>query len=220
MNTSATNIQDPEWRELPGWGCQSLKAPSPFACTFWLSKKAFDADLHRHLDDYTCVLGNALVLPYLTVDFRKEDEQLEETRRRAACTGMRALFNRHYLYLKTHKGIPAAAGKRDYAFCCHFMVIFDEVKYEGWEITAEKDGVWTHESCTMKRIFRSWLREASSIKELYEWICKIHRWGATKYGPACMEEIRASLTSLRLKQTSNDEMIAEEDQQGEPSSAS
>ncbi|KAF7505653.1 hypothetical protein GJ744_000588 [Endocarpon pusillum] len=189
MNTSATNIEHAEWREPPNWRYQSSKAPSPFACTFWLSTSAFPKDLRKCLDYYTCVLGGAMILPYLTVDFREEHEQIDETRQRAACIGVQTLFNRRHLYMRTHKGIPAAAGKQDYPFCCHFMIIFDKDWCEGWEITADKDGIWTDESCTMKRIFLSTLYTAEGVEDLYTWICEIHCWGATKYGPACMEEI-------------------------------
>ena len=211
---SATNIEHAEWREPPNWRYQSSKALSPFACTFWLSIPAFAEDLCICLDHYTCVLGGTMILPYLTVKFRKEHEQIDETRHRAACMSIPALFNRRHLYMRTHKGIPAAAGKRDYPFCCHFMIIFDNARYEGWEITADKDGKWTDESCTMKRIFLSTLYTAGSVKDLYTWICEIHCWGATKYGPACMEEIRTFLMASSLKQTSKGELIAEENQQG------
>ncbi|ERF68015.1 hypothetical protein EPUS_06405 [Endocarpon pusillum Z07020] len=214
MNASATNIEHAEWREPPNWRYQSSKAPSPFACTFWLSISAFAKDLRKCLDHCTCVLGGAMVLPYLTVDFREEHERIDETRQRAACIAVHTLFNRCHLYMRTHKGIPAAAGKRDYPFCSHFMIIFDNARYEGWEIAADTDGEWTDETCMMKRIFLSTLYTAESVEDLYTWICEIHCWGATKYGPACMEEIRTFLMPSSLKQTSKGELIAEENQQG------
>lgn len=60
-------------------------------------------------------------------------------------------------------------------------------------MTADKDDGWTGKGCTMRRILKSSLGEAESVKDRYEWIHEIHHWGATKYGPTCIEEIRSCL---------------------------
>ena len=214
MNTSATNIEHDEWREPPNLTCQSTKASSAFACTFWLSTQAYNEDLQECLNVYTCVLAGELVLPYLTVDFRKEQEQMEETRRRAAYIGTQALFNRHRLHMMTQKEIPTDSRTRDYSLSCHFMIIFDKAIYEVWEITADKDDEWIDKGCTMKRILRSTLYAAASVKHLYTWVCEIHYWAATKYGPACVEEIRTWSKEDQAKEDQAGALTMEEDQQG------
>jgi hypothetical protein len=63
VKTSDTAIMHDEWQEPPDTECRSTKPPPPLACTFWLSNKAFDANIRKYLGHYTCELGGKLVFP-------------------------------------------------------------------------------------------------------------------------------------------------------------
>jgi len=145
LNTSSTCHLHDEWQEPPEiTGSRTTKPySSPFACTFWLTKRIFDHPVRKYLDDYTYELGRKLVFPYLTVDFRHPDEQLHEARDRAARHGTQALLNRHRLFRKTRAlAGKAAAGARDDALlrCCHFVIVFDAACSERWQISVADDG--------------------------------------------------------------------------------
>lgn len=200
VNTSAITIEHDEWQNTPEPRPQSTTAPSTLACTFWLSMQFCDQDSRKYLRGSTCVLGGKLVFPYLTVDFRKDQEHIDDARRRAACNGAQVLFNRHRLYAKTREMTQGAKRVQDNAIHRHFMIVFDDTDYEGWQITADKDNGWSGKGCTMRRIFYSTLLDAESVKDLYGWIHEIHCWAATQYGPACIEEIRTCLQGMNSKQ--------------------
>jgi hypothetical protein len=193
VNTSATIIKHKEWLAPPGRRTQCERLPQSLASTYWLSGKASDRGLSMYLDKYTCVLGGNFMFPYLTVDFRNGGEEMEETRRRGACNGSQALFNRYRLYAKAREVSETPAKARDDSLHCHFMIVFDGREYEGWRITLDKDEGWSEKGCTMRMIFESTLRRAECVRGLYEWIYQIHRWAESKYGPACIEEIRTCL---------------------------
>jgi hypothetical protein len=171
---------------------QPSSSYSPFACTFWLCLRVFDPPIRKFLNSYTYDLGGRVVFPYLTVDFRHKDEQLYETRYRAARLGTQALLSRHRVFLETRDLVgAAAAGARDDAIHRHFVIIFDAASYEGWQITVDDgEGKWMgNNGCAMSRIFDASLLKAECVKDLYEWMREIHCWGVGKYGPGCGEEI-------------------------------
>ena len=199
VNISATKIEADEWQAPPGLKSQCIESFPRFACAFGLSKQACDEDIRQYLDHFTYILGSKMIFPYLTVDFRKNQEQMQNTIQRAACYGAQSLFNRHRLYMRTQERLEKAAKARDNALHSHFMIVFDKAKFEGWEITAEYDDGCKGKGYTMKRIFHSQLREAQSVRFLCEWIEEIHYWGATRYGPACIEDIRTCLTASPRK---------------------
>ncbi|KAF7503346.1 hypothetical protein GJ744_003952 [Endocarpon pusillum] len=173
----------------------------PFSCTFWLALEALEQDVREYLTDYTCVIGDNLFFPYLTIDFRNDDERLQGARRRVACNAKQALCNRHCLYMETSKECPEAAGALKNALRCHFIIIFDDRNCECWQISPDHDNEWTRKGCTMKRIFSASLLGSPGLRKLHEWINEIHRWATTKYGPACGKEIRTHLQGRNAKET-------------------
>lgn len=201
IHNFGVNIQHNQWKTPPDSLSEHIPVPQPFSCTFWLTLQALPQDIRRYLTDYTCVLGGNLVFPYLTVDFRNDEEELPETRRRAACNAKQALYNRCCLYMETLKEHFEAAGALNKALHCHFIIIFDDMDCEGWHITPDQDKKWTGKGCTMKRVFSASLLGPDDLEKLHEWVNEIHHWAATKYGPACAGEIR---TCLRAENATND----------------
>lgn len=193
VNTSATTIEHSEWLSIPGPESQYMGDLHPFACTFWLPAGAYGPGLEEYLSYFTCCLGDTMIFPYLTVDFRGEEEQIGETRLRAAYSGTQALFNRFRLHKKAWGKAQPDTEAGDSMVLCHFIILFDKKNCEGWQITVDKHDEWTGKGCTMRRIFYSSLRSAKSIQILDEWIHEIHHWAATRYGPAGIEEIRTCL---------------------------
>ena len=199
LNICATKIKANKWQAPPGLKSQCIESFPPFACVFGLPKQACDGYTRLYLVNFTYVLGGKMMFPYLTVDFRKDQEEMQNTIQRAACNGAQSLFNRHCLYMRTRGRLEEAAKARDNALHSHFMIVFDNAKFEGWKITADHDDGWKGKGCTMKQIFCSELLEAQDVKFLYEWIQEIHYWGATRYGPACIEDIRTCLMASSRK---------------------
>ena len=194
MNISATKIEADEWQAPPGLQPLCIESFPPFACTFGLPEQARDEDIRKYAANFMCLIGGKMMFPYLTVDFRKNQEQLRTTIQRAAHNGTQSLYNRHRLYLRARERLGEAAKARDNnAFHSHFMIVFDKAKYEGWQIIADHDDRWEGKGCTMERVFSSDLLEAEKVRDLHRWIRCIHNWGAMTYGPACVKDIRTYL---------------------------
>lgn len=205
VHNFGVDIQHTHWETPPESLSKYTTLAQPFSCNFWLTVQALNQDVRAHLKNYTCVLGGRLVLPYLTVDFRSDLEKFHEARRRAACNANQALYNRWSLYMKTRNGCSGAARTLNKALHCHFMIIFDDRDAECWQLTPDQDKEWTGKGCTMKQISSASLLVPDDLKELHEWINEIHYWAATKYGPACAEEIR---TRLQVGNATNDSTAA------------
>ena len=199
MNISATKTEAGKWQAPPDFLSQRKESFPPFACAFGLSEQACGEEIREYLYDFMFVLGGRMMFPYLTIDFRKDQEHMQDTIQRAACHGTQSLYNRHRLYLMARERLGEAVKARDNTLHSHFMIVFDSAKYEGWQITADHDDKWEGKGCTMKRLFGSELLKAVSVRSCDEWIRHIHYWGATEYRSACIEDIRTYLMASRQK---------------------
>jgi hypothetical protein len=130
MGVSAIDIKDERWLPPPHPESGCTTTPSPFGCTFWLRSLPLGQEVARGFDFYTFVLGGHLVFPYLTVEFRNDQEEMEGTELRAAYSDTQSLFNRYRLYIQAFKKTLITSTTKD-APHCHFVIIFNKEKYKG-----------------------------------------------------------------------------------------
>lgn len=168
-------------------------------CSYWLSIRGFNRDYSHQVQTVTYVKHKA-ICPYLTVEFKRDNESEDVAIAQVAAAGAIALFNRFRLY---HS---AVASKNDQWVLVpvhdlrHYAITFVGSRYVVWVLRVRVDSSAEWDGCTMERLVTADCSENSvSVRELAHWINEIHRWTLTAHGPECKNEIKAVLRGAGVR---------------------
>lgn len=164
-------------------------------CAYWVSTRGFN-DAYVHNIKGACYVHQGWVLaPYLSVEFKRDDDTIDVARVQAVVAGSMALYNRFQLCLSANEGATADS----IAHLSHYTIVFTGSNYTVWKLRpnfvaeAQVDGSLEWNGCSMNLIDQGDCTRSYDVHRLVEWINEIHRWGLATHAPACERDVKQVL---------------------------
>ncbi|KAI1125632.1 hypothetical protein F5Y10DRAFT_267949 [Nemania abortiva] len=158
-------------------------------CAYYLSLQAFQPDFRPKIRKHVSVLQQRAFCPYLTIEFKKDEESLDTTRYRVAVSSAISLYNRYLLKLKslTLRTPGASWSEDDQSNMRHYGITFTESNWNLWCTVPKTFAEWT--GCNMSSIHSADCRTLVGIQQLVEYLNDIHYWGLRVHGRSCKMDI-------------------------------
>lgn len=163
-------------------------------CSYWLSLRGFNPSYRVQVRNATYVIKRWITCPYFTVEFKRDGESQSVAIAQVAAAGSLALYNRYQLRKDALTACKRDWNSDDIAPLRHYAITFVGPEFDIWILQVAPvgaDGCWT--GCTMKKLYGSECTDTHGANDLLSWTNEIHRWGLSKHGPSCEQDIKTVL---------------------------
>ncbi|TKA23907.1 hypothetical protein B0A54_17830 [Friedmanniomyces endolithicus] len=161
-------------------------------CAYWISTRGFNDDYAFNVKGACFVYEGWILWPYLTIEFKRYNEDLLAAQTQAVTAGAMALYNRYKLYTRANPGVTGDdTGLSNLA---HYAITFTGPSYIVWKLSpndARGPNGWN--GCCMRNVSDGNCTREADIKRLVEWVNEIHRWGLTAHAHACQMDVKRVL---------------------------
>ncbi|KAH9840404.1 hypothetical protein Tdes44962_MAKER07950 [Teratosphaeria destructans] len=178
--------------------------------TYCIQKRSFNPDYMPFIES-TVHMGRhgSVTCPYLTIEFKRSDEDDVQAQRQALAAGSMALYNRYCLHARARnenrEQASSLAHIRHYAMtaCGHMMTVYviQPVERREDELHAG-DAVDSWGGCNMELLMALNMRQEAAVKFTIEWVNAIHFWGLTSHLRSCENDIKILLQQIMEVDTS------------------
>ncbi|KAL9116464.1 MAG: hypothetical protein Q9187_007011, partial [Circinaria calcarea] len=164
-------------------------------CSYWLSLRAFNPRYRGgHLRNAAYVVNNRITCPYFTVEFKRDGDGQSVAINQVAAAGSLALYNRYRLRNDALKASKRDCNSDHTGPLRHYALTFVGPLFDVWMLQVAPvgaDGCWT--GCTMRRLYGADCTDEYGVRDLVDWVNEIHRWGLSRHGPSCEQDIKTVL---------------------------
>ncbi|KAI1430983.1 hypothetical protein GGR50DRAFT_698467 [Xylaria sp. CBS 124048] len=151
-------------------------------CAYYISLQAFPTTYRDKVDKFVSVVQKRAFAPYLTIEFKKENETAATTRNHLAAASAMALYNRWRLksaalhHLLKNKGTWPEEQKLQMR---HYGITLVGPTWQLWYTTPKTYHKWT--GCTMSHIIDGQCTDLDGVIRLLDSINDVHYWGLTEH---------------------------------------
>ncbi|KAI0966310.1 hypothetical protein F4678DRAFT_298604 [Xylaria arbuscula] len=193
-------------------------------CAYYVALEAFPGSVRSELTAYLSVVEERACAPYLTIEFKKNDETIETAENQVATASALALYNRWRLKdmalrakttrredttrkQKQNPGGPDNADQQlqegkggsywsevDKRQIRHYGFTFLRSQWTSWKIEPKEYDKWT--GCTMTAAKRGNCRRLDDIQHLQSILNDIHGWGMLVHAEACQADIATIISAV------------------------
>ncbi len=162
-------------------------------CTYWLALHAFSSEYVSQVRDITAVPQKRMTCPYLTIEFKRDDTNMNKAVDQVATFGAVALYNRYLLRAKSISDMGQGWTHEQTCQLRHYALTATGSSYVFWCIrpTLLKNREWN--GCNMEKIFGDDFETKTGVKNFVRWINEIHRWALTVYIESCEMDVKRIL---------------------------
>ncbi|KAI1272450.1 hypothetical protein F5Y07DRAFT_302183 [Xylaria sp. FL0933] len=160
-------------------------------CTYHVSVQAFQPGFRALVEEHTSVVQQRAFCPYLTVEFKKDEQDLNTAYYRVAVASAISLYNRFRL-----KSVMLGASRdkdswseEDKSQMRHYGITFTESSWKLWCTRPKTFPEWT--GCVMSSIHTGNCCSLAGTQKLVDIINDIHYWGLEVHGKSCKADITA-----------------------------
>ncbi|KAI0857172.1 hypothetical protein F4860DRAFT_528281 [Xylaria cubensis] len=160
-------------------------------CAYYVSLEAFDVSYRVAVSNLYPTIYNRGVCSYLSIKFRKNDQELPTAKNQVAIASAVALYNRwctkrEMLKLENKHSDWSTEDKDELR---HYCVILAGSTWSIWCTTPKTYENWS--GCTMSQISVGDCCEALNLGLFFSILNDIHLWGLTTHGKSCVADINA-----------------------------
>ena len=165
-------------------------------CSYWLSLAGFNSKYRGELVNAVYVHKNAITCPYFTIEFKKQNQSVEQARVQAAASASVALYNRFLLKMEALRITETPWEDSDMGQMRHYVFTFVGSQATIWILEAnldedKDDDPWN--GCNMSVLWLGNCTSESVVRLLETWINEIHRWGLSQHAAGCMQDVKIIL---------------------------
>lgn len=173
-------------------------------CSYWISLSGFNSNYHGDIRRWLHVLYKRMTCPYLTVEFKKDDENVNQAQRQASAPAAVAVYNRYRLkQVAIQTDDSRAWTEEDRELMRHYVLTFTGENFDVWIMRAEPqpngDTAW--DGCRMVRLCKSACDSIDGVRKLAFWLNEIHRWGLGAHAAGIEEDIKKILNFRDVQTT-------------------
>ncbi|KAK5110951.1 hypothetical protein LTR62_005489 [Meristemomyces frigidus] len=161
-------------------------------CAYWISTRGFNEEYVHNIGGACFVYQDWVLCPYLTIEFKRDSDDISAAQIQAVTAGVIALYNRYQLHSRAN---PEVADEEIAATSLvHYTITFTGPCYTIFKIRpndVDEPNVWN--GCCMGFLDGGDCTHASHVIRLMDWINEIHRWGLTVHARACEMDVKRLL---------------------------
>ncbi|KAJ2975219.1 hypothetical protein NUW58_g8419 [Xylaria curta] len=176
-------------------------------CAYHVSLQAFDASFRTDVQQHVSVVQKRAFCPYLTVEFKKDEDSLATARHQVAVASAIALYNRYRLKRIAIQMSGDEWSEEHRNQMRHYGITFAGSSWNLWCTVPKTFPDWT--GCNMFTIHSGDCCILADVQKLVSTINDIHYWGLQIHGKSCKADIYAKIRS-DLDADTNDISILED----------
>ncbi|KAK3114581.1 hypothetical protein LTR53_006955 [Teratosphaeriaceae sp. CCFEE 6253] len=161
-------------------------------CAYWISTRGFNEEYVHNIKGACFVYQDWVLCPYLTIEFKRDSEDIAAAQSQAVTAGAVALYNRFELRCRADfEAVDEATALPDLA---HYAITFTGPRYTVWRLTPnplEEASAWN--GCCMVFLDHGDCTHTFDVTRLVEWINEIHGWGLSTHAQACEMDVKRVL---------------------------
>ncbi|KAI0486007.1 hypothetical protein F4859DRAFT_351288 [Xylaria cf. heliscus] len=162
-------------------------------CTYHVSLQAFQPGFRSNVRRHVSVVQQRAFCPYLTIQFKKDEENLDTARYQVAVSSAMSLYNRYLLKSLALQASGDSWLEEDQSQMRHYGITFTGSDWNLWCTVPKTFAEWT--GCTMSSICSADCRTLAGIQQLVELLNDIHYWGLEVHGKSCKRDIHVKSQS-------------------------
>ncbi|KAF2967837.1 hypothetical protein GQX73_g5724 [Xylaria multiplex] len=162
-------------------------------CTYHVSLQAFQPGFRSKVRKHVSIIQQRAFCPYLTIEFKKDEENLDTARHQVAISSAISLYNRYLLKTATLQACGTSWSEDDQSQMRHYGITLTGSNWNLWCTVPKTFVTWT--GCTMSSIYSADCRTVAGIQQLIEFLNDIHYWGLEVHGKSCKRDIHAKTRS-------------------------
>ena len=177
-------------------------------CAYHVSLQAFQPGFRPSVRKHVSIVQKRAFCPYLTIEFKKDEETLATACHQVAVASAMALYNRYRL---KNCALQMSGGKwseGDMNQMRHYGITFTGSTWDLWCTVPKTFETWT--GCSMSTIYSGDCCILAGVQQLISIINDIHYWGLVVHGRSCKADIAAKIHSDPDADT-NDITLLEDD---------
>jgi hypothetical protein len=168
-------------------------------CAYWLSIQSFSKSHRGLVDKATFTVENRDATPYLTIEFKKSENTIEQATNQAIAASSLALFNRFRLKENRLSVSKKPWNRKHFDQIRHYMMTFTGPKAIIWLVKLKSTSAFNKDcsevawnGCEAVKLWKCDCRSAEDVGELVDYINAIHRW-VSIHGVYCRGDVKAVL---------------------------
>ena len=162
-------------------------------CCYWLSLQAFNPAYMTQVGNHTYVVKKRITLPYMTIEFKKDDSDDFVAENQVAAASSVAMYNRFRLKEKALRVSGMQWTSQKLHSIQHYCITMKGSTFAIWLGTPIVTENFRWDGCRLNRIFKGDLINAEGVRDLVDWVNEIHCWALTVYGPRAEHDIKVCI---------------------------
>jgi hypothetical protein len=162
-------------------------------CAYYVSLQVFQSGFRTNVRNHVAVVQKRAICPYLTVEFKKDEETLDTAQHQIAVASAMALYNRYRLKSCALQMSGKEWSEQDKDQMRHYGITFTGSTWKLWCTVPNTFPTWT--GCHMSVLYSGDCSILTSVQKLIPVINDIHYWGLEVHGRSCKEDIAAKVRS-------------------------
>ncbi|KAF2804512.1 uncharacterized protein BDZ99DRAFT_467519 [Mytilinidion resinicola] len=162
-------------------------------CAYHVSLQAFQSGFRPSVRKHVSIVQKRAFCPYLTIEFKRDEETLATARHQVAVASAMALYNRYRL---KDCALQMSGGnwlEQDMNQMRHYGITFTGSTWDLWCTVPKTFETWT--GCSMSAIYSGDCCILAGVEKLTSTINDIHYWGLMVHGKSCKADIAAKIHS-------------------------
>lgn len=162
-------------------------------CCYWLSLQAFNPAYMTQVGNHAHVIKKRITLPYMTIEFKKDDFDDVVAENQVAAASSVALYNRFRLKEKALRVSGMEWTLQKLNLIQHYCITMKGSTYAIWLGTPTVTREFRWDGCKLNHIFKGDLTTIEGVRDLVDWVNEIHCWALTVYGPRAEHDIKVCI---------------------------
>jgi hypothetical protein len=162
-------------------------------CVYHVSLQAFQPGFRPSIRKHVSVVQKRAFCPYLTIEFKRDEDTLATARQQVAVASAMALYNRYRLKCCALQMTGEEWTEEDREHMRHYGITFTGSTWDLWCTVPTSFLTWT--GCNMSTIYSGDCCILAGVQQLISIINDIHYWGLMVHGRACKADIAAKVHS-------------------------
>ncbi|KAL6156915.1 hypothetical protein ACJQWK_06521 [Exserohilum turcicum] len=162
-------------------------------CAYHVSLQAFQPGFRPSVRKHVSVVQMRAFCPYLTIEFKKDDETLATARHQVAVASAMELYNHYRLKNYALHMSGERWSEEDKSQMRHYGITFTGSTWDLWCTVPRTFETWT--GCEMSTIYSGDCCIRAGVQKLVSIVNDIHYWGLAIHGRSCKADIAAKIRS-------------------------
>ncbi|KAL9064198.1 MAG: hypothetical protein Q9157_007921 [Trypethelium eluteriae] len=162
-------------------------------CVYYVSLQAYRSGFRPSVRNHVAVVQGRAFSPYLTIEFKKDEETLTAAQHQVTAFSAMTLYNRYLLKKCALEMSRKTWSGEDKDQMRHYGISFTGSTWKLWITMPKNFETW--DGCVASTIYSGDCCTVAGVRQLINIINDIHYWGLEIHGKSCKKDIAIKIAS-------------------------